>query len=124
MSESVHFRPAPLLFVLEIQRRLEKTNPGARLDEKSVKLVAIPQTQFDATIFMFEHGGKTRLVAELARPDLPHIYAGKTVDPKSRRSMGTAMIWVITHLGFRILHDARFARGNIIHLNGFAGAHA
>lgn len=119
-----HFRPAPLQFVLAVKRRLEKTAPGARLDEKSVKLVAIPQTQFDATIFMFENGGKVRMVAELARPDLPHIYAGKSVDPKSGKSVAAAIIWTLTHLGFRILHDPRFTRGNIIRINGFAGAHA
>lgn len=126
----INSRPAPLPFVLAVKRRLEATTPGARLDEESVRLVAIPKTHFDAVVFLFEHetGSPPRtkfcLVAELARPDLPHVYAGKTVDPKSRASMGTALLWVITQLGYRILTDRRFSRGNImpvrLGLNGFA----
>lgn len=117
---STPFRPAPLQFVLEVKRRLEKTTPGARLDEQSVRLVAIPKTHFDATIFIFELNGKFRLVAELARPDLPHVYAGKIVDPKSRASIARALLWTVSQLGYRILKDARFSRGSIIRLNGFA----
>jgi hypothetical protein len=119
----MHFRPAPLQFVLAIKRRLEQTNPGARLDEKSVRLVGVPMTQFDATIFLFEQNGKTKLVAELARPDLPHIYVGKTLPPDaSKRATAAALVWCITHIGYRILHDSRFSRGNIIRVNGFSPA--
>jgi hypothetical protein len=116
----INARPAPLPFVLAVKRRLETTTPGARLDEESVRLIAIPKTQFDAVVFLFEHNKQFRLIAELARPDLPHVYAGKTVDPKSRASMGTALLWVITQLGYRILTDRRFSRGNIVQINGFA----
>jgi hypothetical protein len=117
----MNIRPAPLQFILAIKRRLETTTPGAVLDEKSVKLVAIPQTHFDATVFMFSKGGKTKLVAELARPDLPHIYAGKTVDPNEAGS-AAALVWVITQIGYRILRDPVFSRGNIIQINGFSRA--
>lgn len=125
----MNIRSAPIQFVLQIKRRLEKTMPGAVLDEASVKLISLPHTQFDATVFMFrDKDAKVRLVAELARPDLPHIYAGKTIhDPKSRRELAGALVWVCAHLGYKILNDARFSRGNIIQLsniNGFAHARA
>lgn len=114
----MNFRPAPLSFVLAVRRRLEKSNPGARLDEKSVRLVALPQTHFDATIFLFEHGGKVRLIAEVARPGMPHIFTGKTVNLESPRVLAAAMVWVITQLGWRVLNDSRF-QSNIVQLNGF-----
>lgn len=116
----MNFRPAPLPVVLAVKRRLETSNPGARLDEESVRLVAIPQTHFDATIFLFEHAGKVRLVAELARDGLPHVYAGKVINVKSSRTAtAAAIIWAIAQLGWRILNDPRFGK-NIVRLNGFA----
>jgi hypothetical protein len=117
----MNIRPAPLQFILAIKRRLEKTAPTAVLDEKSVKLVAIPRTHFDATVFMFSKEGKTRLVAELARPDLPHIYAGKTLGPNKAGS-AAALVWVITQIGYRILRDPRFSREKIVQINGFVHA--
>lgn len=112
--------------MLGIKRRLEKSNPGAVLDEASVKIVAIPQTQFDATVFVFrDKNGKEKFVAEACadRPDLPHIYCGKAVNQKAKGS-AAVLVWAVAQIGFRILHDPRFNRGNIIQINGFAGARA
>lgn len=114
----MNFRPAPLQMILAVKRRLEATTPGAVLDEATVKLVAIPQTQFDATVFTFFYNGEHRLVAEFCRAGLPHVYVGKTVDPTAKGS-AAALVWVIGNLGWRILNDPRFsARGNIIQING------
>lgn len=126
----MNIRPAPFSVMLGVKRRLEKSNPGAVLDEQSVKLVAIPQTQFDATIFIFSAadspgrtGGaastlarKHRLIAELCRPGLPHIFAGRIVDPEGKGG-ALALVWVVAQLGWRILNDPRFSsRGNVIEL--------
>jgi hypothetical protein len=100
----MHFRPAPLQFVLAIKRRLEQTNPGARLDEKSVRLVGVPMTQFDATIFLFEQNGKTKLVAELARPDLRRQNASAGCE-QARHGSGAGLV----HHPYRLPHSARLA---------------
>lgn len=119
----MNIRPAPLQIILAVKRRLATAHPAAVLDEKSVKLVPIPQTHFDATIFIFQENGKHRLIAEFCRPELPHIYAGKTVDPTAKGFV-IAVVWVMTQIGFRILHDPRFSRGTFVRpLNGFAHAH-
>jgi hypothetical protein len=75
------FRKATARTISEVERRLEKAHPCARLEKDSVKLTPIFGTPFDATVFVFREkdpaliGVNRRiLVGELARRDVPHVY--------------------------------------------------
>jgi hypothetical protein len=114
---NLNVRPAPLQVVLAVKRRLEKSNPGARLDERAVKLVAIPGVPYDATVFCFEQASKVVLVAEFCRPDLPHIYNAAAVEPGAGRMNALAMLKLLVGLSATIASDRRFQR-SIITLNG------
>jgi hypothetical protein len=115
---ALNFRKAPLQFALEIERRLKRSNPDARLDQESVKLVTIPGTHYDAALFVFEEKGNLRLVAELARPDMPHIYCGYSIKPDEAQKTAAKMVAALLGLSERIRSDARFGR-RVISLNGF-----
>lgn len=117
-------RPAPLEFALAVKRRLQKSHPGAELSTDSVKLVALPGAPYDATVFTFAlrdakapSGHKLVMVAELCKPDLPHIYQAATVDPKDKKQNAIALLKLIGGLANTVRTDRRFQR-NIITLNG------
>lgn len=118
----MNVRRAPTQLALKVKRRVEKANPGARMDEAAVNLVSIPGTLWDATIFLFEQKGQLVLVGEIGadRPDIPHVYASGTLDPKDKKSNVRVMAKVLLTLSQRIQHDPRFGRasGRIIQLNG------
>jgi hypothetical protein len=109
-------RTAPLQMALEVKRRLAKANPGARLTTEAVKLVSIPGVPFDATVFCFEQAGKCVLVAELARPGLPHIYNSAAVQPGQPKQSAGALLKALLGLAHTIKTDPRFQR-NIVTLD-------
>lgn len=108
-----NFRPAPESVERAVERRLEKFNPGATLVKKSVKLCPIPGTQFDATVFRYVSKGRLALCAELAKPDLPHIYASFALKDNARANAAVILSAVLS-LSKRIRTDARFNRNVII----------
>lgn len=117
----MNVRTAPTLVALDVKRRLAVANPKARMEEAAVKLVSIPGTLWDATVYLFEQDGKLVLVGELGhnRPDIPHVYASGTVDPNDKKSSVSVLAKVIFALGVRVTADPRFNRGGkIIRLNG------
>jgi hypothetical protein len=114
----MNLRPAPLQIVLALKARLVKTTPAGRLIEDSVKLCSIPGTLYDATLFQFDIAGKLRFVAEFCRPDLPHIFVGKTLYPNKSRYNAGVMLAALLGLSETIRSDRRF-RPRILQINGF-----
>jgi hypothetical protein len=110
----INARPAPLQLALEVKRRLEKANPGARLTTDAVQLVAIPGVPFDATVFCFEQKRKCVLVAELARPGLPHIYNSAEIIPGKAKESAGVLLSALLGLAHTIKTDPRFQRNIII----------
>lgn len=108
----MNVRRAPTAVALRVKRRLETSNPGARLEEAAVNLVSIPGTLWDATVFLFEQKGQLTLVGEVGegRPDIPHVYASGKIDPKDKQSNVKIMAKVMFALQQRVLRDPRFSR--------------
>jgi hypothetical protein len=107
-----NFRKAPESIVEAVERRLERAMPGTQLEKRSVKLCAVPGTHFDATIFRYRKNGRRFLVAELARPDLPHVYASYPVSDNAIQN-AARIIAALFSLAKRIRIDPKF-QSNII----------
>jgi hypothetical protein len=117
------FRKATARTISEVERRLEKAHPCARLEKDSVKLTPIFGTPFDATVFVFREkdpafiGAYRRiLVGELARRDVPHVYQAYQLTENKIKN-ASLFVGLIFSLSKRIRKDRRFDRGsNIINL--------
>jgi hypothetical protein len=106
-----NFRKAPDSIVEQVRRRLEKSTPGAELE--SVKLCSIPGTAFDATIFKYRNKGRRAVVAELARPDLPHIFRAFALTDNAIAN-AARIVGAVFSLAKRIREDRRFERNIIV----------
>lgn len=113
----MNIRPAPESIVARVKARLERAHPGAALARDAVKLVSIPSTPFEATVFCFEWQGKLVLVVELDRPDFPHVYQAATVKPGDAKGNARAMVKGLLGLAQTVRSDARFRR-QVVSLNG------
>ena len=109
-----NFRKAPDSIVEQVRRRLEKSTPDAELEHGSVKLCPIPGTAFDATVFRYTlqrdaKRARRVLVAELARPDVPHVYAAYSVTSNAILN-AARIVAAILSLAKTIREDPRFER--------------
>lgn len=122
-------RRASNSIVRAVRQRVQR-KPGAMLVLSSVRRVPIPNTQFLATIFIYELAGSAgrapthHFVAEIAQGDLPHVYNTCALKDLSTYELARGLGETLTLLSHTATHDPRFTRnvGGIIQLNGAGGS--